>query len=82
MVDGAITGSGDDPACRVWRDPFGGPAFRGHDECILDCIFGERDVTEDPHQSRNCLTIRLPKDDLDIGPTPGETRYEPPICFM
>ncbi len=75
LVDGAISSCGDDPAGRVWRDPFRGPTLRSHHKRILYRIFGECDVTEDPDQGRNTLTVGLTKDGLDFGPAV----YESPV---
>lgn len=75
LIDGAIPSCGDDPACRVWRDPFRGPTLRRHHKRILNRILGEGDVAKDPNQRRNGLTVGLTKDGLDL----GRAVYESPI---
>src|SRR5439155_7021614 len=65
VVDGLVPSGGHDPSRRVGWDAAPRPVVAGHDECLLDRVFGERDVAEDPDQRRDGLSIRLAEDAVD-----------------
>jgi hypothetical protein len=65
MIDGAMPCSRRDPAAWIWRQALDRPLPHGDDERILDSIFSEVDVTEDPDQAGYRSTGLLSEDPAD-----------------
>jgi hypothetical protein len=50
-VDRLVAGSVDDPSTGIRRHTGDRPPLQGHDEGLLDGLFGEIDIAEQPDQS-------------------------------
>src|SRR5262245_11966353 len=54
------------PPRRVGRDAVASPPLTCHDECVLNRVFGERDVAEDANQSCHRLAVHLTEHALNF----------------
>jgi hypothetical protein len=77
-VDCPIAGSSDDPSCGRRRDTFLRPLLEGDEKGILDCFFGEVDVTKRTNQGGAGLPGLFPKDTFDLS-VAGPRQVSPPV---
>ena len=67
VIDRTVSCGRNDPPRRVGRDAVAPPPVDGHDERVLDGVFGERDVAEDADQRCHRLAVHLAEHALDVG---------------
>ena len=69
-IDRTVSCGGNDPPRRVGRDAAAPPPINGHDERVLNGVFGERDVAEDAYQGCHRLAVHLAEHALNVGRFP------------
>src|SRR5215207_8696383 len=65
-IDRTVSCSRNDPSGRVGRDARAAPPIAGHGERVLDGVFGERDVAEDPNQRCHRLAVHVAEHALNF----------------
>jgi hypothetical protein len=66
IIDCTITGSRNDPSRRVWGSAIAWPPIARNNERVLDGVLSQRDVTEEPDQRRNGLSVHFAEHTLDL----------------
>jgi len=65
-VDRTVAGSGDDPPGWARWHSAGWLPLHGRHERVLHGLFGDVDVTEDPHQDGHRATVLLAEDIFNL----------------
>ena len=64
-IERLVASGGRDPAARVGRKPFLGPSTQRRGEGLLNGVFGELEVTDDPREAGHDLAGLLAKEPVD-----------------
>ena len=76
VIDGAMACGRDDPAGGAGRESGRGPLFGSNGEGVLDGVFREVDVAQQPHEHRDRSAVLVEEDagDIDHGTPPWKGR--------
>ena len=64
-VDRLVPGDAGDPCARVRRYAVPRPALQGDDECLLDCLLGRVEVTQDANEGGDRPSRLVPEQTVD-----------------